>query len=107
MANQVEPLLLLFLGDSTISYFIVEGCKLALVRFMLGLAFVLIGIKGGRLPFLDRLFCDLANILLAHRAVLGLVEGIDVTEDGALVLCLFTCIDGEGGARRIHWYRLY
>jgi len=66
LANQVEPLLLLFLSDSTISYFNVEGLKLIFVGFMLGLAFVLIGIKGCWLPFLNRLFRDFANILLAH-----------------------------------------
>jgi len=95
LAYQVEPLLLLFLSDSTIGYFIVEGFKLALVGVMLGLAFVLVGVECGRLALLDRLLCDLGNIRLAHRAVLvlGLFEGIDISEGGALVLCLLTRFD--------------
>lgn len=93
MAYQVEPLLLLFLSDSTIGYFVVEGSKLALVLVMLGLAFVLVGVECRRLALLDRLLCDLGNIRLAHRAVLGLVEGIDVSEGWAIVLRLLARFD--------------
>lgn len=45
LADQVKPLLLLLLCDSTIGNFIVEGSELALVSLVLGFAFILVSVE--------------------------------------------------------------
>ena len=78
LANQVEPLLLLFRSDSARRDLVIEGCKLVLVLIMLGFALVFICAKRLSLPLANHFLCNLIHLLHDRHFIRRLVEAANI-----------------------------